>query len=317
MIFFSKATAELTSRIRPVIKRCLRDAGVDPDELDDVILVGGASRMEVILEDLRTNLGRFPNQKLNPDRVIALGAAIQAALCREDQAVGDLVLTDVAPHTLGVEIRRQISASRIEEGFFSPIIDRNTTIPTSRSDIYSTLGPEQDEIHLSIFQGEARLTKENQKIGEIKISGLKARPGQTQPGTIEVRFSYDMNGILEVDVTVLATGKIYSKVIEQRPGTLTPAEVQDALNKLIPLKIRPRDLLPNRARIERAHRLFTELIGPAREQLDQALSRFEVALDSRDEHDTQIATKILDGILKEYYLLEGEAQTNDPSNPPK
>ena len=309
---FRDFTKDLTARLRPVITRCLRDGGTQFNELDDILLVGGASRMGIVLDLLRADLGRFPNQVLDADLVVGMGAGVQAALCNDDVAVQDIVLTDVSPHTLGIEVTKEIAPNRNEEGFFSPIIDRNTTIPTSRSDVFHTLHPDQDEIHLQIFQGEARKVKDNKRIGDIRINGLRKKNNQLEPGTIEVRFSYDMNGILEIEVTVKSTGKKLTKVIEQRPGALSRAEIKEALKRLAPLKTHPRDLLPNRTKIERANRLFTELVGPERARLDQALSSFEAALDQQDDEGVKYTGAILEQIFEHYF---GNDDENRPEAP--
>lgn len=301
-----EATQRLTSRIRPVVARCLNDAQVQIGELDDVLLVGGASRMLMVHDLISEQLKRAPLQQIDPDRVVAMGACIQAALCAHDAAVDDIVLTDVCPHTLGIEITKTYANNQIEPGFFCPIIDRNTTIPISRSKPFSTLHPDQNTINVQIFQGEARLTQDNQKIGEILVNDLKAKAGRKEVAEIEVRFSYDMNGILEVDVTHLNSGKVSSLVIEQRPGVLTKEQLREALARMRPLKMNPRDLLPNRARLERANRLFMELIGPMREQLSYMIDEFEYALRSQDPSLIKQQTAVLDSFLRDYFPLERE-----------
>lgn len=309
-----ESTKLLTSRIRPVLARCLQDSQTHVSELHDVLLVGGASRMQLVHELIFELLKCQPQQKIDPDRVVAMGACIQAALCASDDAVDDLVLTDVCPHTLGIEITKTYSQNNVEPGFFCPIIDRNTTIPVSRSKPFSTIHPEQDMIKVQVFQGEARLTKENQKIGEIVVRNLKSNSGANRLSEIEVRFSYDMNGILEVDVTNIETGKVSSLVIEQRPGVLTKAQLREALDRMRPLKMHPRDLLPNRARLERANRLFAELIGPTREQLSYMIDQFENALRSQDSQLIKQQTAVLDTFLRDFFPLEREMEQTDGEN---
>lgn len=306
---FAQITSALTARLRPVVRRCLRDANLGIDEVDDVLLVGGASRMPMISPYLLDDLKKPGNRSLDPDKVVALGAAVQAALSARDAAVQDLVLTDVCPHTLGVEIAKRFSAQDVQPGFFSPIIDRNTTVPVSRVERYNTFGPDQDMIELQVFQGESRLTAENTRLGAMKVHGLRHKPGQQEPGTIDVRFTYDMNGILEVDVTVVSTGIKQTKVIESRPGSLSAKQIEDAIRRLQPLKIHPRDSLPNRARIERANRLYPELVGAAREALTARLDDFQGALESQDPLRIQQAAAVLDTFLAHFYAEEGEART--------
>lgn len=305
---FETATRHLTARLRPVVRRCLRDAGCDPAGLDRILLVGGASRMPCVLGYIAEDLGRDPDRTLDPDRAIALGAAVQAALCADDQAVRDMVLTDVCPHTLGVMIAKEWAPGRIQPGFFSPIIERNTTVPVSRVQPYSTLHPEQDGIVIEIFQGENRLTADNARLGELRVHGLAARPGQERPGEIEVRFTYDMNGILEVEVHVLETGAKHTHVIESRPGALTPAQLAEAIRRMAPLKRHPRDLPPNRARLERARRLWADLSGHAREALNGHLDDFEAALESQEPERIATAGAMLDSFMGHFYNDEGEHQ---------
>jgi len=305
---FAAATAGLTARLRPVLRRCLRDAGMDPKDIDDVLLVGGASRMPMVGEAIAADFARPGDRSFDPDRVVALGAAVQAALCGRDAAVQDLVLTDVCPHTLGVEVAKQFAPGHQQAGFFSPIIDRNTTVPVSRVDRYNTMQPEQDHIELKIFQGESRLTAENTRLGTMTVKGLRTRPGQKHPGEVDVRFSYDMNGILEVDVTVLHSNEHHRTVIESRPGALTAEQIAEAVRRLQPLKIHPRDSLPNRARLERASRLFTELIGGARAALTAHVDAFEAALESQAPQDIAAHGAALDSFLAHFYQDEGERQ---------
>ncbi|MCW1883706.1 Hsp70 family protein [Luteolibacter flavescens] len=305
---FKDATAAITARLRPVVSRCLRDAGITAADLNDVLMVGGASRMSVVKDFAQDQLKRITSIKLDPDRVVALGAAVQAGLCANDSAVGDIVLTDVCPHTLGVEMAKESASGRPEAGYFAPIIDRNTTVPVSRSRVFNTMHPQQEFVEVEVFQGEARMTKDNQRIGQVTVAGLRHQPGQKRPGEVDIRFSYDMNGILEVEVTVLSSGQKKRLVIEQRPGSLSKMEIEEAIARMQPLKLHPRDLLPNRARLERANRVFAELVGPARDHLNAVTDRFEAALESQDAQAIKEAAAVLDTFLRGFFEHEGERQ---------
>jgi len=203
--------AALTARFQPVVRRCLRDAGMKGDQLDDVLLVGGASRMPMVTDYVSAELGRVGNRTLDPDRVVALGAAVQAGLCARAEGVRDLVLTDVCPHSLGVEVAKQFSPGQHQSGFFSPIIDRNTTVPVSRVERYSTFSPLQDVIDIEIYQGESRLTSENTLLGKMRLTGLRHRAGQEDGGVVDMRFTYDMNGLLEVEARSWRPGRASSR----------------------------------------------------------------------------------------------------------
>lgn len=304
---FEGATAAITARLRPVVRRCLRDAGIAPADLDDVLFVGGATRMPAVIRFAVDEFGRMPNRRLDPDRVVALGAAVQAARSAKDAVVKDLVLTDVCPHTLGIEVSKQHGDARHEPGHFAPILDRNVTVPASRVEGFSTLHPDQDRVEIRVFQGESRRTAENTFLGSLAVNGLRSRPGQKCPGEFEVRFSYDANGVLEVEVTVLHSGERHVKVIESRPGALTRAQVAAAVERLQPLKVRSRDLLPHRARLERAERLWAELTGDDRARLGAALDAYESALAVEDADRIGFSAAVLDDALKDAYAAEGEA----------
>lgn len=303
---FVTATAEISARLRPVVRRALRDAGLTHAQLDAVLLVGGASRMPLVIEGVAQDLKTTPNTSLDPDRVVAYGAAVQQALVVGDAAVRDLVLTDVCPHTLGIAVSKELAPGKREDGFFSPIIDRNTTVPCSRSDGFCTLHPEQDVLEVQVYQGESRLVRDNQFIGSVKMTGLQSRRGQKFPGQVEVRFSYDMNGILEVEVTVLETGKKLNKVFEQRPGTLTKEQIAEAVRALQPLKTHPRDQPAHRARLERASRLYADLSGDLRASLTAFLDDFEGALMSQDKERIAAAAEDLDSFMAPFFRHEND-----------
>lgn len=303
---FHAATSSLTGRLWPVVRRCLRDAGVTAKHLDAALLVGGASRMPLVAEGIRAVLNLEPNATLDPDRVVALGAAVQQALCDGAQAVGDLVLTDVCPHTLGVMVSKPLAPGHMEAGYFEPVIDRNTTVPVSRSKAFNTLHPQQDELKIQVFQGESRMVDDNLKIGDLNITGMRHQPNQQYPGVVEVRFTYDMNGLLEVEVTKLSNGIKTSKVFEQRPGSMTEAEISAALERLAPLKMHPRDSLENRARLERANRLFSELTGSLRSQLSDFIDQFESALSMQDQSQIDQTGSDIDRFMAPFFRSEDE-----------
>jgi molecular chaperone HscC len=311
---FEKAARALTERLRPIVRRCLRDASVRPEDLDDVLLVGGASRMPLVRAFVAVELGERDPHLVDYDKVVAHGAAVQAARCERQEAVRDVILTDVCPHSLGVEVCKEIAPDRHEPGYYLPILDRNVTVPASRVRHLHTIHPEQDRLELAIYQGESRRVEENTLLGKLHVPGLRHRPDQRHPGEVEVRFSYDANGLLEVEVTVLHSGQILSKMIESRPGALSRREIDEALRRLKPLKVRSRDLLPNRARIERAERAFRELTGADRDLLTVLLDRFERALEENDFDGIGYHGAALDQFVASRYAAEGETQAGpDPA----
>ncbi len=191
---FEDLTADLTARCVPPFKQALRDAGIEAGAIDEVVLVGGATRMPAIV-DLVTRLsGKEPDQSVNPDEVVAVGAAIQGGVLAGE--VDDVVLLDVTPLSLGVETLG---------GVMTSLIERNTTIPTSKSEIFSTAEDGQTAVDIHVLQGERPMARDNTTLGRFRLEGIPAAPrGVPQ---VEVTFDLDANGIVNVSAKDLATGK--------------------------------------------------------------------------------------------------------------
>ena len=270
--------APLLDRLRAPTLRALRDAGLGPADVGDVLLVGGATRMPCVIRLASQIFDRVPDRRLPPDEAVALGAAIQAALKQGHAAVEDVVVTDVAPFTLGIAVAAQFGGQQVR-GVFAPILDRGTVIPTSRVKTFETMSDNQKEILIEVFQGEHATCEKNRKLGQYSLKNLPPGPAGSQ--SIDVRFSYDLNGLLEVDMTVLSTGRRETLVVEQTPGRLTAKQIADARKALERLKFHPREALPNTTAMARADSLYVELVGPPREALGAAIAVFRAALDGQ------------------------------------
>ncbi|PSS49480.1 molecular chaperone HscC [Pseudomonas sp. BBP2017] len=268
-----KIWAGLLARIRAPIEQALRDARVSPKDLDSLVLVGGATRMPAVQQMVATLFGRLPYRHLDPDTIVALGAATQAACKARDEAIEELILTDVCPYTLG------ISAARSEEvsGVFAPIIERNTVIPTSRVKRFSSTHAEQKMIRIEVYQGERPWVRDNIFVDAFDIA--LTPNGSIQ--SLDVRFSYDINGLLEVDVTLLDTGRQHSHSIDRSPTGLDPQARQASHARLAGLKIHPRDALPNRTLLARLERAWMQSLGDDRERIGSWLDDFSSALASQ------------------------------------
>jgi molecular chaperone HscC len=223
--------------------------------------------------------GRLPLRSLPPDEAVALGAAVQVALKAGDAAVGDIVVTDVAPFSLGIASMTQVGGTRVN-GVFSPILERGTVLPASRVERFHTTSDGQKVIELEVFQGEHSLCERNQKIGEYTVKGLPESPAGKQ--SLDVRFSYDMNGVLDVDATIVSTGKTATFTIERTPGRLSQSELKETRQRLERLKFHPREALPNVTALSRAEAFYVELTGPERAQLGAAINQFRAALESQN-----------------------------------
>lgn len=271
--------APLLVRLRTPIETALRDARIRPSELDEVLLVGGTTRMPMIRRMVAGLFGRFPSIALNPDESIALGAAVQAALKARDAALEEVVLTDVCPYTLGIETAISVGEGA-ESGHYLPIIERNCVVPVSRVKTVCTLRDSQRIVLLKIFQGESRWVKENIHLGEMEIEVPVARAGEI---SIDVRFTYDNNGLLEAEALIQRTGERRTLVIENNPGVLDPKEIQQRLAALANLKVHPREQQVNSLLTARLERLYQESLGDLRQRLDHMANRFQQILDTQDE----------------------------------
>lgn len=277
---FTELCEPLLARFKAPIERAVRDAKIRVKELDKIILVGGATRMSVFRNLTARLFKRFPSINLNPDETIAIGAVIQAGLVAEDIALDEMILTDVAPYSLGVDTSLQIGENHYQHGVFSPIIERNTIIPTSKVKNYSPFHDDQTEVVFNIYQGEARLVADNIKLGEIRIPVPKKYQGNASKLSIDVRFSYDVNGLLEVDVNFADNTQSIS--IQNGAKQLTEEELQHSKDKLSALKIHPRDEAKNRHLLARAERLYAQRLGFDRERLNHLIGWYENILDSQD-----------------------------------
>ena len=277
---------------KPVIQ-ALRDAKFSADEVDHVVLVGGATRMPLVRQAVARLFGRFPRSELQPDEAVALGAGIQAGLAMQDQALDDIVLTDVMPFTLGIGISRP-KGDGYEGGHFLPLIERNSFVPVSRVETITTISDQQKQLDVSIYQGEARRVTDNILLGSLQVD-VPARPAGEM--TADVRFTYTLDGILEVECLISGTGKLEKLVIEKAPGSLTPAQITESLLKLESIKQHPREQLVNRQLVAEANAYYEQSLGEQRQFIASQLYHFEHVLDSQDARRIAEARKEFEALL--------------------
>jgi len=251
--------------------------------------------MPIVRREAAKLFGRLPLQRLDPDEVVGRGAGVQAGLKMRSVALSDVVLTDVAPYTLGIEVSEGRPGASMP-GRMLPVIERNTVVPVSRMRSVVPGRDFQREVEVRIFQGEARLVRDNIPLGNFELA---LSPRRVADQSIEVRFTYDVNGILEVSAKAEADGASERIVIRHGPDAPTAEEAEGRLAELAALKIHPREQATNRLLLARGDRVFEEQLGDDRDRLGAVLGRFEAALTTQIPQDIERAGAELAGLLRE------------------
>jgi molecular chaperone HscC len=297
---FTEICRPLLDRLRTPLERAVKDADLDTDDIDAVVLVGGASRMPIVRYLVSKMLGKIPRTHINPDEIVALGAAIQAGLVNGNAELEDVVLTDVAPYTLGIGINdfNDKTRSRL---VMSPIIERNSPVPISREESYCNAEDFQTQVNIKIYQGEARHVDNNIELGSVDIDIPRSKAGESR---FVVRFTYDVSGLLEVDVEVESTAARANLVIQGNTSSMSKSEIAKRLGSLESLKIHPRNQMKNALLIARGERLYEISRGEVRDYIGQLLSQFEAILSQQNIVKIEEAESEIGRLLDE---IEGES----------
>ncbi len=306
---FEDLCSDLLSRMRAPLKQALTDANVTPSQVDEVVLVGGASRMPMVLELVYSVMNRPPNRNVNPDEVVAVGAAIQAGIL--SQEIKDILLLDVSPLSLGLET---------VGGVMKKLIPRNTTIPVRRSDTFSTSENNQTVVEVHILQGEREMVSDNKSLGRFKLMGIPPAPrGIPQ---VQVSFDIDANGILQVSALDKTTGRQQSITV-QEASNLSEVEIQDMIREAEENSATDRlqrDRIEKRNRAEaltfKAERVLREVAidfgmqfgRDRRRRIEGLVQELRAALEQRDDRTIDIAQADLQN---EVYELNREAYLYD------
>ncbi|MBO5461458.1 MAG: Hsp70 family protein [Ruminococcus sp.] len=292
------------SRIKKVLAHALRDGDMTITDIDAVVMVGGSSKMPLIQSYLQHLLRKMPIVAGNCDEMIAKGLGLVCAVKERQQEVKDYILTDICPFTLGTDVHNEADP---EHSYMSPIISRNTVLPCSRVKRFHTIRDNQQKVTLNILQGEQVYAEDNLKLDVLELSVPKAKKGQEE---IDVRFTYDINGILIVDATVISTGKTISKVVSQN---VDEKELQRKIQELEKLKVHPKNISENRLIMERLHSLYEEASPDLREQVGMFIRNFEMILEKQDSRKIKRYRSFLKEVIQqtEVYDPFGEIHAFD------
>ncbi|MDH4385269.1 MAG: Hsp70 family protein [Caulobacter sp.] len=299
---FEARAAALLARLREPVLRSLRDSDIRAEALSEIVMVGGATRMPVVRRAVTRMFGRFPSTAVHPDEAVALGAAIQAGLKARDIDLKEIVLTDVCPYSLGVESTEMGPNGQARGSVFSPVIERNTVVPASRMQSFFPVHNGQRKVTFNIYQGESRNVSDNIRLGQVEIP---VPPGKASEVEIQCRFTYDINGLIEVNLNVPASGESRELLIVDDEGPKGQDLAQQRA-RLALLKQHPRENEANRAALSRANRCYEDYLGDKRDYVAGLMSRFEAVLETQDplaaDHARAELTSALDALEGESYL---------------
>ena len=293
---YEAACEELFLKIRQPVQRSLSDAGLSLKDIDEIVLIGGATRLQICRDFFIRLFRKFPSTSINPDEAVALGAAIQGAMKERRQEVQEMILTDVCSFTLGTEVVMEYGDGMVESGHYSPIIERNTVIPASKTSRFYTAHDNQEKLSIRILQGESRFARNNLYLGELVVEVPKGPKGQE---AVDVTYTYDINSLLEVEVKVISTGVSRKMIIKGDQNTMSEEEITKRMEELSYLKIQLRDQEENKLALLKAERMYEETIGDKRMVLQHALRRFEEALRSGDRSQADTERKALYRVMDE------------------
>lgn len=294
--------APLLRKMEKPIAHALRDCKSTIGEVDEIVMVGGSCNMPLIRQYIEHILGKKPLFDIDADKTVAIGTGIAAAIKERKADIKDTLLTDICPFTLGVNV---LNYEDPTNDLFSPIIERNTTLPTSRMRTYYTVHDNQSQMFIAIYQGESMYCKDNLKLGEIEIDIPQAPKGKE---CADIRFTYDINGILQVEITCRSTGKKDELIILNPKLSLSEKELKTKLKQLESFKLLPRDEEENKLILATASRLYEQSTGLIREQIHQHIDYFNLLL--HEGNDAKIRRYRRD-ITEFFDQIDDELNSND------
>lgn len=298
-----RRSGALFRRMTAPIQRVFLDAGVSPQELDDLVMVGGSSHMPVVRRYIARFLHREPAQDSRPDTAVALGAGICAAM--KARVLRELILTDVCPFTLGVA---RYNESDPNQHLMSPIIERNSVLPTSKMGVYTTVRDGQEKVEIQVYQGENRYCADNTLLGQLT---LRVPPAPRGTQGVRIRFTYDINGLLEVEAMNDAGG--LERLVLQGRG-MSEEETARRLRELSALKLHPREQEIPRRLIARGKRLYAVTVGELRERVGELLDWYQQQLGTQEPLRIAKATRRAERFFDQAEAWLGDAALQLPED---
>lgn len=298
------ASASLLKRMEMVIKKAVRDSGTSIRDIDRIILVGGTCRMPVIRWYVGHVLGKEPVFAGNPDEIVSLGAGVYAGIKERKEDIKDVILTDICPFSLGVGI---VDPNNDQDHLMSPLIERNTVLPVSKTGVYYPVTAEQRVVQLNIYQGESIHCSENLELGGLTVPIPDFRPGDKDNRGIRVSFTYDINGILMVETEGM-DGRKMKKLIVNNHLRMDEEEFSRRLKQLEEIKRNSKDDEENQLIISRAERLYQECLGKDREVIGENL-RWYVSVVRNDSQAGIRAARKRVGQVLDFYEAKLDLET--------
>ena len=295
-----RESSAVWKRIQTVLRRALRDSRVEVEDIDAVILAGGSGKMPLVQSYMEQLFDQTPLVTGFSDQLIARGLGLVCGVMEREDEVRDYILTDICPFTLGTGVNNETDP---KHPYMSAIIERNTILPCSRIQRFSTASDYQKEVKIEILQGEEPYAEDNVQLGLITTMVPKKKRGQE---SVDVRFTYDINGILEVEVTVVSTGKSVTKVLSQN---MDEKEIAKRMKQLEKLKVHPKDMTENQLILERLQALYEEALPETRDRLMYHIRNFESTLAEQDARRIRKYREFLEHMiasLEHYDPFEGK-----------
>ena len=283
---FKEISEPILARVAQPVTRALDDTKLKPSDLSRVIMAGGSSRMPLIHSFAERLFGQLPLIYINPDETIALGAGVAAALnAHNSEELEEHMMTDVCPFTLGTACQKENIYGGKDNNVYLSVIERNSIIPCSKTVLMCNGTAFENEFTVEVFQGEGRKANQNLKLGKLSIN---IPPKPKYEARVEVRFTYDENGLLEVELKCLETGETKCEIVINPDNQLTQDEINNAMKHLEEIKIHPREEQENALLLARAGRLYEELLDE-RDEINTHIGTYETSLEAQDPNQIKKA----------------------------